>query len=411
MNYNLNNTLESVRQLNLTGNIIPHTWYSKITFKNGAPDLLGIVILADIVYWYRPIEIKDEKTGRLIGYKKKFRADMLQRSLSAFSQQFGYNKRQIADALKRLEDAELIIKRLKTIDTAMGVMNNVLFVAPIPSAIAALDHNTDQQDYSAEITESDDDFASNEEATVLISSNVPPTTIERSRGYDRTYEGVHSNVVGDAIERSTYTENTTKITTNNSTKITAAGEGDFQNALSDCEQLKSAAAVFSKKLNLEESDAVIGETLTRMQVAVIQNTAAELCNFAGIDLAQLSQEIQYVILSSASFSYAGRDFAKKLNTIKKTIKERGWNTPVGMIEIKETQEKNEIDQIRQEANEAELDCAHWQKMVAWALEKGNKSEAENFNAIRSEAKKKLAKIRSPFTNIYDINQKKQVDGN
>ena len=196
MDYNLNNTLESTSKLNFIGNIIPHTWYSKITFKNGTPDLLGIVILADIVYWYRLSEIKDEKTGRLIGYKKKFKADMLQRGLGDFAKQFGYNKRQIADALKRLEDAGLIIKKHRTVETSMGVMNNVLFVAPVPSAIAAIDHNTDQQDYSAEITASDDDFASNEEATVLISSNVPPTTIERSRGYDRTYEGVRSNVVG-----------------------------------------------------------------------------------------------------------------------------------------------------------------------------------------------------------------------
>lgn len=399
--------MESIRQLNLTGNIIPHSWYSKITFKNGAPDLLGVVILADIVYWYRPVEIKEEKTGRLIGYKKKFRADMLQRSLSDFAKQFGYNKRQIADALKRLEDAGLIIKKLKTIETAMGIMNNVLFVAPVPSAIAALDHDTDQQDYSSEIKTTDDDFSINNGPAVLISSDVPPTTIERSRGYDRTYEGVHPIVVGGAIERSTYTENTTKITTKN----TAASEGNSQNALPAFAQQKSAAAVFSKKLNLEEADAVIGESLTRMQIAVIQNIAAELCQFVDIDLAQLSQEIQYVILSSTSFSYAGRDFAKKLNTIKKTIKERGWSTPVGMIEIKETQEKNEIDQIRREANEAELDCAHWQKMVAWALERGNKSEAENFNVILQEAKKKLSKIRSPFTNIYDINQKKYVGGN
>ena len=195
MEYDLNNTLEQTRQLNLTGNIIPHTWYTKITFKNGTPDLLGIVLLADIVYWYRPVEIKDENTGKLMGYKKKFRADMMQRSLGDFTKQFGYNKRQIADALKRLEEAGLIIKKLRTIETAMGVINNVLFVAPIPSAIALLDKTIDQ-DYSAEIYVPDDVFVGDDESVASISINVPPTTIERSRGYDRTYEGVRSNVVG-----------------------------------------------------------------------------------------------------------------------------------------------------------------------------------------------------------------------
>lgn len=97
--YNLETTLASLSQLNIQGNIIPHTWFSKITFENNKPDLLGIMILAEVLYWYRPVEIRDEKTGALLGLKKKFKSDMLQRSINSFAEQFGVSYRQIADAV------------------------------------------------------------------------------------------------------------------------------------------------------------------------------------------------------------------------------------------------------------------------------------------------------------------------
>lgn len=375
MEYDTNTTLEQIRQLNLTGNIIPHSWYSKIKFPSGTADLLGTVLLAEIVYWYRPVAIKDERTGQLVGYRKKFSADMLQRNLSSFAEQFGSNKRQISEALKRLEDAGLIIKKLRTIDTAMGVLNNVLFLAPVPSAIAALDENPKSDDFS-------DNAASEEEAL-----NVPPTTIERSRGYVQTYHPLRSNVVGTPVERSTYTKNTTEITT----KITAA-------------QMPIAAAVFSKKIKSNNAEALISDVLTNSQINVVQDAARELIKFTTANSDQLTKEIEFAILSKTTFTNANRDFFKKLNTIKKMIKKGHWNTPAGMIEKKESEQKKVIDPIKHELTEAELDCAHWQKMIRHSLEKGKKGDVDNFKNLLKQAQKKVESIKSKFFDAASKNK-------
>lgn len=71
------------------GNVIPDLWYDNIKFKSGKTNLGAIVILADILYWYRPSEIRDESTGKLIGYAKKFRSDLLQRSYEQLGNKFG----------------------------------------------------------------------------------------------------------------------------------------------------------------------------------------------------------------------------------------------------------------------------------------------------------------------------------
>ena len=85
-------TCDQLRELAFTGNVIPQIWYRvfvKSDLKHPKPHMLAINILADIVYWYRPREIRDEGTGQVIGYQKKFRDDMLQRSYVQIAEQFG----------------------------------------------------------------------------------------------------------------------------------------------------------------------------------------------------------------------------------------------------------------------------------------------------------------------------------
>ena len=43
------------------------TWLKNILTEKGKPYLLAIMILADLVYWYRPSEIRDEGTGEVVG--------------------------------------------------------------------------------------------------------------------------------------------------------------------------------------------------------------------------------------------------------------------------------------------------------------------------------------------------------
>ena len=45
-------------------------WFKTIRYPNGVPHNNAIHILADIVYWYRPKEERDEESGQLIGMKR-----------------------------------------------------------------------------------------------------------------------------------------------------------------------------------------------------------------------------------------------------------------------------------------------------------------------------------------------------
>ena len=55
-----NKTVDQVGKINFIGNVIPHTWYKTILRENGKPNVNAIIILSDIVYWYRPKEVRDE---------------------------------------------------------------------------------------------------------------------------------------------------------------------------------------------------------------------------------------------------------------------------------------------------------------------------------------------------------------
>lgn len=183
-------TVTAIGQINLTGNVIPASWWRHITLPSGRPDQTAITLLAEIVYWYRPAEVRNETTGELVGYRKRFRGDKLQRSYQAFAEQFGFGKRETADALKRLRDAGLITLELRTIEALDGVKcSNVLFVEVRPGAIAAI---TNVTPVPSEGNSS--------------SRNANPVTAKRNTPQRR-------NGTGDTPNVDTNTENTTEITT------------------------------------------------------------------------------------------------------------------------------------------------------------------------------------------------------
>lgn len=66
-----NRTVDRMSRINITGNIIPAAWYKTIRKSTGKPYLNAIVILSDIVYWYRAAEIRDEGSGQFIGFRKR----------------------------------------------------------------------------------------------------------------------------------------------------------------------------------------------------------------------------------------------------------------------------------------------------------------------------------------------------
>ncbi len=133
-----NTTSVEIAHMHLTGNIIPIQWFQHICYENGKPDTNAILLLSDIVYWYRPRIVRDEQTGHVLGYQKKFKADLLQKSYQDYETLFGLTKKQIRDAFIRLEDLGIIKRVFRTIDTDFGPRYNVMFIDLNPSKVAEL---------------------------------------------------------------------------------------------------------------------------------------------------------------------------------------------------------------------------------------------------------------------------------
>lgn len=131
--------LKDISGINFSGNIIPHNWYKHVTYSTAGgktkADLLAINILADVVYWHRLTEIRDEATGKIIKYDKKFQGDKLQKSYDSYADQFGSTKRAVKDSVDLLVNLKLIQRDFEDIKVRGLCLNNVMFLTPIPDNI------------------------------------------------------------------------------------------------------------------------------------------------------------------------------------------------------------------------------------------------------------------------------------
>lgn len=121
-------TVDRMCRLQFTGNVIPSSWYHTIKKETGKPNLNAIIILADIVYWYRPVEIRDEATGQLCGFKKKFQADILQRNYQQIAELFGISKRDATNAIVELEKLGVVRRVFRTVSIKGQLYSNVMFL-------------------------------------------------------------------------------------------------------------------------------------------------------------------------------------------------------------------------------------------------------------------------------------------
>jgi hypothetical protein len=127
-----NNTVDAMGQFAMSGNITPMEWYKTILRENGKPYLLAITILSDIVYWFRPTEVRDERTGQVIGWRKKFSGDLLQKSYKQYENLFGESRRSIKAAFDALVELGVVIREFR--DVKIGeeederTLYNVMFL-------------------------------------------------------------------------------------------------------------------------------------------------------------------------------------------------------------------------------------------------------------------------------------------
>lgn len=193
--------VEAIGGMNWGGNIIPPTWFQHICYETEKgkvkPHLLAILILGDIVYWYRPRTIRDEQSGKVISYERKFAADLLQRSYQDLADQFGVTKREAQVAIVLLERLGVISRHFRTITANGLVSSNVLFLEIHPARMAVI---------NAAIVPTD-----HEKQPENDSVRVRPITKKRDTPHEKTWEPPRKSVIAPTDFRETYTERAQKI--------------------------------------------------------------------------------------------------------------------------------------------------------------------------------------------------------
>lgn len=107
-----NPIVDKMRKLQITGKSIPVIWFQTIRKdRTKTADLNTILVLADVMYWYRPTEILDEVTGKVTGIKKKFENALLQRSYQQLSEELHITVKEVDCALTELEELG-VVKRI-----------------------------------------------------------------------------------------------------------------------------------------------------------------------------------------------------------------------------------------------------------------------------------------------------------
>ena len=126
-----------IGKIHFTGNIIPHQWYQQLRLSSG-PDMPAILLLAEIVYWYRPYQTLTHDGRPML--RKHFDGDLFQASAAYFNTKLGLTKDQVRKGLKRLEEGGYIRREYRYLVQQGIVRNNVMYIEPIPTAILAITH-------------------------------------------------------------------------------------------------------------------------------------------------------------------------------------------------------------------------------------------------------------------------------
>jgi hypothetical protein len=195
----------------LTGNITPISWFRNILTKSGKPDVVAIILLSDIVYWYTPVMTRDEHSGDVIGIQQKFKADQLQKTYQEYADIFGFSKNQIKNAIDNLCAQGFITREFRHIKTGTGLaITNVMYIQPIYEKIVKI---------------------SNKIRSPQKVRGYPPKklgdTPPKSGGTSPQKDGGHPPEKSGVIppkNGGTYTEITTKNSTENTTTTTTTGK-------------------------------------------------------------------------------------------------------------------------------------------------------------------------------------------
>lgn len=140
-------TVDAVGQLNITGDVIPPSWFKHVLYKTETgvvkPDLLAIYILANIRYWYTPTIKRDEASDSIISISKKFESDKLQKNYDSYAKLTGHSKWQVKKSFDLLKNLGLLTIEFRNIIVRDVKLYNVMYVEPCSERIKEITYNNE----------------------------------------------------------------------------------------------------------------------------------------------------------------------------------------------------------------------------------------------------------------------------
>ena len=395
--FELEKILKSMSEINFVGDIVPHAWFQNILLENGKADTHAILILSKIVYWYRPRIEVHERSEKISGYRKKFKADKLQYSIGSFAKKLGISDRQVSEALQRLDAQGIITREYRTIITSEFIkMPNMLFIVVNPEVIRRisvlnLDLLQDENEDDSEHLKENSPMAQYGGAKIAPPENTgletffqpEPTVVQKSHHGSANIAPPYCN------NRRTYTKNTTEITS----KITAAAKTP-QSAFSPMANFAAAAANFKNDQNVQDAtiappqavfeDSYIAEKLTNNQKTTLLRSLQSLPHIEK-QLSTLPEEVEAGLLDPNCFKMCEKNFPRKLRAILNSIQKGDWSAPSSLFNAAitaKTQEKQEEQQkfqvLKSQYEKHWGDYNHWTRFLEPSLAQGVSSQNEQF---------------------------------
>ena len=189
--------IESVDKLygaTLTGNLVPPAWCHKIVGENGKPNMNAVMILAEIMYWYRPKVERIEGDQNDVQLKKKFKADLLQLSYRRIMNEFNLTRDQCKRALDLLERMSLIKRHYKTVDLNDGSkLGNVMYIELFTDNVLKLSEDESYDPHMVEphrVCDKTDEVYGNNQTPYQIDhmTNTESTSENTNKDYQSIYQ-------------------------------------------------------------------------------------------------------------------------------------------------------------------------------------------------------------------------------
>ena len=199
-----NATVDKLYGIEITGNVIPQNWFQTIVNDKGRPMANAIMILGEILYWYRPTEERDERDLKVSRIRKKFSGDTLQMNYRQLEQKFSLTRNQVKAAILVLEKLGVIRRSFRNLVIRGTKVNNVMYIHLDPDRLIELTFPEKiDASYSGEVTTS-------------VKKTTEVCTSIHTGMAENDMKSLQKNDTGEVEKHRT----NTKITTKNTNEIT-----------------------------------------------------------------------------------------------------------------------------------------------------------------------------------------------